>query len=374
MPVRTICKLWTLRATVVDAKIQILFGGFSCVFAGLIVLDNWPNLSHFPCLVFEYDGFSGESPVNLFIEENLLQHRAPLPRMRAEPKSLRPKTTTLLHESKKTSQGTKPKEAEPTSDSHNDILGTIGNTTVDVPAEVQSNTSVTYEPSRGSETTPQAIQSVTAGISQWPFPLPAEPATTSSSVTFTETTRATKNPTQPSESQATMRYIPATMMETSTQGVKYQMQTIPAETSALSSKPATNPATEASTTAPTSTMTITTHAVPSSAPTPPPAAPTTATTTQAATTTPEELTESLPTNSPFTWFSHTSLPPTAPETTSLAPTTPNPPTTTTTKQAVQMKWQHRVSWDEGKGESDEPMQRQEESPSRKSSKLTSNVE
>ncbi|XP_053710232.1 olfactomedin-like 2Ba isoform X1 [Synchiropus splendidus] len=42
---------------------------------------------------FEYHGFSGESPLDFFMEENLLQHRAARPWVRAGPRSFRPRTT-----------------------------------------------------------------------------------------------------------------------------------------------------------------------------------------------------------------------------------------------------------------------------------------
>ncbi|XP_031174092.1 olfactomedin-like 2Ba [Sander lucioperca] len=350
---------------------------------------------------FEYHGFSGDGP-HLLIEENLLQHRAPRPKTRVGTRLFRPKTTGPLHGSTKTSQTTKPKGTEPTSKTHNEVIRAIGTTSVDVSTDVQSDAfttrSITFKPTtttqktRTTDTAPQTTQRITTGITQWPTPLMAEPTGTSLSFTEKETTKTTMNTTQPSANTATKEVLPAfttrnmptTMMETSTQEVKDQMQTIPGSTAAHSSTLAPNPATEASTTSPASTMTITTHAAPTSTPIHPTTDSTVATSTGAATTTSEEETEStylsgstLPptTQRLFTLSPHTSLPFTTPVTTSSSAaaattTTTTTTATTTTRQATHVKQKYKISWDEEEGEEghpelDEPMQRQEESPSRK---------
>ncbi|XP_038571977.1 olfactomedin-like 2Ba [Micropterus salmoides] len=343
---------------------------------------------------FEYHGFSGDGPINLLIEENLLQHKAPRPRSREGPRSLRPKTTGSLHDSKKTSQSSEPKETEPTSKTHYEFISAIGTTSRDVSADVQSDTSVTFEPTtttkitRTTVTEPQTTQRVTAGITRLPVPLMAEPVGTALGITAKETTKTTVNTPQPSENTATKeillafttRNIPTTMMETSSPLLKDQMQTIPGGTAAHSSTLAPTPATEASTASPTSTVTITAHAAPTSAP----VHPTTASTTAAATT-PREENESTfssgstlpPTTQTLIKLSpHTSLPLTTPVTTSssatatTATTATTTTTTTTTRQAAQFKRKYKISWEEEEGEEvhpelDEPMQRQEESTSRK---------
>ncbi|XP_061744786.1 olfactomedin-like 2Ba isoform X3 [Nerophis ophidion] len=61
---------------------------------------------------FEYHGFSGDGPIDLLIEEHLLQHRAPRPR--PGPRSFRPVTNGLFRGSKKTSQTSTPKGTEST--------------------------------------------------------------------------------------------------------------------------------------------------------------------------------------------------------------------------------------------------------------------
>ncbi|XP_034736745.1 olfactomedin-like 2Ba [Etheostoma cragini] len=344
--------------------------------------------------LFEYHGFSGDGPINLLIEENLLQHKASRPKTRVGTRSFRPKTTGPLYGSTKTSQTTKPKETEPTSKTHNEVITAAGTTSVNVSTDVQSTfttRSVTLKPTRTTDSAPQTTQRITAGITQRPTPLMAEPAGTSLSITDKETTETTMNTTPPSANTATKEVLPAfttrnmptAVMETSTQEVKDQMQTIPGSTAAHSSTLAPNPATQASTTSPVSTMTITTHAAPASTPILPTTDSTAATSTRAATTTSEEETKSIdfsgltlpPTTQRLITLSpHTSLPFTTPVTTySSAPTTATTTTTTTTttaRQATHVKQKYKISWDEEEGEErhpelDEPLQRQEESPPRK---------
>ncbi|XP_068447497.1 olfactomedin-like 2Ba isoform X2 [Clinocottus analis] len=362
---------------------------------------------------FEYHGFSGDGPINLFIEENLLQHRVPRPRTRTGPRSFQPKTSGPLHGPKKTSQSTKPKETRPTSKTPSEFVSAGGSTTVDASTDIQSDSSaarsVTIGPTGTTQkastmfTAPQTAQRVTAGITQGPIPVMEEPSGTSSSFTAEETTKTTINTTQPSEIKATKevqpafttRSIPTTKRESSTQEVKEQMQIIPSSTAALASTNTPNPATEASATIPSSSKTIATHATltsapirsttaptpaPTTAPTPVPTtaptpAPTPASSTPAAASTPEETTESIvlsaltlppTTQRPITLPPHTSLPFTTPVTipSSSAATT----TTTTTRQAARAKQKYKISWEEGEEghpELEEPMQRQEESPSGK---------
>lgn len=297
-----------------------------------------------------------------------------------EPKALRPKKTGPLHETKTTSQAIKPNETQPTSQSHKSISAT-GTTTVDVATAVHSDASVTSGPTRSADTVPQTIQKFAAGISKWLFPLlRSEPSGASLSDATTQNTEGIRSETQPSENMATARNMPATVMETSTQEVTHQTQTIPDRTSAYSSKPAPKPA---STTAPTSTINTTAHAPPTTAPTLPTAAPTTVMFTQAAATTPEEQTESTvfpgstsPPNTQrlVTLSPNTSLPFTRRETTSMTTTIAAP---TTTRQAAENKPKRKVNGDEKEGgeqqrKLEEPMQRQEESTSKKPSKFTFN--
>ncbi|XP_039985167.1 olfactomedin-like 2Ba [Xiphias gladius] len=343
---------------------------------------------------FEYHGFSGDSPINLFIEENLLQHRVPRPRTRAGPRSFQPKTTAPLHSSKKTSQSTKPKEAESTLETHSESKSATETTSAEVSTDTQSDTStrrsVTFGPTsttqktRAADTAPQTTQRVTAGITEWPVLLKNEPASTSPSVTSKETTETTMNTTRPSEITATKEILsaftakktPTTMRKTTTLELKEQMQTRPGSTVANPTTLTPDPTTEDSTNSPTSTLPITTHAALTSAPVHTTAASTKATSVQATTATPEEETESTffsgstfpPATQRLTTVpSHTSLPFTTPVTTSSTATTT---TTTTTRQAAQVKRKYKISWEEEKGEEghlnlDEPMQRQEEFTSEK---------
>ncbi|KAK9519019.1 hypothetical protein VZT92_021776 [Zoarces viviparus] len=349
--------------------------------------------------LFEYHGFSGDGPINLLIEENLLEHRVPRPKTRMGPRSFQPKTTGPLHGSTKISQLAKPKETEPTSKTHDEFVSAVGTTSADESTDVQSDAStarsVTFGPTtnttnttrqtRTTDTAAQTTQRVTAGITQRPMPLKAEPSGTSLSITAKETTKTTITPTQPSETTATKEVVPAfttrntPIMKTSTQAVREQMQIIPSSTAALIRTHTSNTATEPSTTIPSSTTTIPTHAALTTAPIHPTTASTPATSTQAAAMTTEEKTEPAffsastlpPATLRLTTLSpHTSPPLTTPETTPSSATTTTT-TTTTTRQAAQVKQKYKISWEEeereeGHPELDEPMQRQEESPPRKS--------
>lgn len=334
-------------------------------------------------LVFEYDGFSGEGPNNLFIEENLLQHRTtPLPRRRVEQKSLR-----LLHESKMQSEESKPEETDHVSRSQDDFIGIIGSETADVSADVQSDASDTFGPIEIPDITPPNVQGVTVGASEQPFHF-TDPAATSSNAAATVTTATMRNTTQLSENAADP---PASVTETSSQRSEHQGEDVPKSTAAQPSKPVPSPTTEPSATTPPATMTITTHVASTTAPTLTTAAPTRAPSTQAATTEVVEESESnsilASTAPPSTQRSITSLPlttpvptsPTTTTTTTTRTTTTTTPTTaattaattTTTTQAAQIKRTHRIRWEDEREVLDEPMQRQEESTSRKASELTS---
>ncbi|XP_062250665.1 olfactomedin-like 2Ba isoform X1 [Platichthys flesus] len=323
---------------------------------------------------FEYHGFSGDGPMNIFIEENLLQHKVPGPRTRPGPRSLRPKTTPPLHGSEKSSQSTKPKESRSeTSDS----LGTFQSTShhsAEAKIVTSKRRSVTSAPStatrntRTTETTARTTQRVRAGITQSSNPLMDEPAGTRPSITTKETTATTMIPTHPSE-KTSLKEIPltrrtaATMMTTSILKLKEQMKTVPGSTAAIPSTRSPNPTTEAST----SSSSITTHAAVTSAPVHP-----TESSTAATFITPEE--EIKP-----TFFTDTTLPPTTQRPTTQPFTTPTTMsatatrttrTTTTTSQAPQVKQRYKISWEEEEGEEkrqglDELMQRHEESTSTK---------
>ncbi|KAK7888928.1 hypothetical protein WMY93_024488 [Mugilogobius chulae] len=67
--------------------------------------------------LFEYDSFSGDGPINLLIEENLLQHKTPRPRTKPGQKAFKSKTKHLFSNYRKTSQYGKFKETGPTRES-----------------------------------------------------------------------------------------------------------------------------------------------------------------------------------------------------------------------------------------------------------------
>ncbi|XP_008291452.1 olfactomedin-like 2Ba [Stegastes partitus] len=301
---------------------------------------------------FEYHGFSGDGPVNLFIEENLLQHRAPRPRTRAGPRIFRPKSTGPLQDSKKTSQSAKPKESEPTSKSYGSIHPS--------PARrVTSGPTAAAPESRMTNTEPQRTQRV-AEVTESPILQVAE----SDGASLSKTTLTTA---QPSENRATKEPVPAftntptAVWGTSNPELKDQMQTSPGSSTANPSSLSQSPTSAAQTTSPASTRSITTHAGPTSAPKPPTSAPP----TQAALTAPQEHSDAAD------FSGSTGLPAALPPDTTTTETTTSS-ATTSTRQAAQVKRKYKISWEEEQQvkephlESDEPMQRQEESAPRKS--------
>ncbi|KAK2835615.1 hypothetical protein Q5P01_016099 [Channa striata] len=226
--------------------------------------------------LFEYDGFSGDGTVNLFIEENLLQHRAPRPRVRAGPRSFQPKTVALIG-LKKTSQSRELQETEHTSESQHDVTSaTEAIKSLDVATDVQSDGDAarrfTVRPTTTTKTTgttdnaAQTIQKITAGIIEWPIYMMDEPSSSSKVVTTKERTRTTINTSQPSEktttedtlTSSTTTNAPTTMMESSTLDLKDQIQTTPESTAAGPSRFPPNPTMEM----PGFTTTITTPAAP----------------------------------------------------------------------------------------------------------------
>lgn len=316
---------------------------------------------------FEYHGFSGDGPINLFIEENLLQHRAPHSKTKAEPRSFQPKSTSPLLDSKKIT------ESERSSKTLHHLVKASRTTSVEVSPDGQSDAfttrSVTFGPTTNSA--PQNPAGDSTRTAKLTDTLRAEYTGTSK-----ETTEIALNETKASEKPATKetllalttRNTPARMTETSRFEIKDQMQTTSVGTPANPTTYSLNPT---SATIPTSAMSITTHAVPTSASQPiEPSATGTFTRAAAATATPQEETKSK-------YSSDSTVPPTTQKLTALTsdsvPTftttlsSATPATTSTTTQAAR---KYKISWEEEKGQegnlkSDEPMQRQEESTLRK---------
>ncbi|KAM8874383.1 olfactomedin-like 2Ba isoform 2-T3 [Spinachia spinachia] len=351
--------------------------------------------------LFEYHGFSGDGPVNLFIEESLLQHRVPRPRTRTGPPPFQTKKTALKN------------GPEPTSHTHNAFHSASGTTSVQVATDAQSDAptakSAMFKTTTSTETTRAAAAGTTGGVTaadaQRPRRWTTEPPGTPRSITAEETSGATMDATRGSEDAAPQEVLlafptinaPAPMAESSTRGAEPPGPIAGGGTAALSGSHAPNAATEASATI--------------GPPTAAPLHPTPPTRAAAAATTPQEETESA-------FFSTSALPPTAPRrVTSVPGTTPGTPppsdaptstispsstitttspisttsnitptstisttstvspsststTTGTTAAAAQVKPKFKISWEEEDGEEarrglEEPMQRQEESPSRK---------
>ncbi|MEQ2234041.1 hypothetical protein ILYODFUR_027830, partial [Ilyodon furcidens] len=289
--------------------------------------------------LFEYHEFSGEGPVNLFIEENLLLHRTPRPRTRTYLGSFRPKTTDPEHNSK-TSPSVKLKEMKPISRTHNEVISVGGNKSSDVSTEASTVRSVTAGPTSAAQsllikhTEPQTDQRVTP----WPG--------ASSTIIPAETTnQIIVNTTQPSHRPdikemalpLTTGYPPITEMETTSFEHKDQTQ-MTSDRDAMA---------QAQTTGPPSATTIT---PPSSASVPPILYPTSA--------------QTAPTHS-----SESTLPcDTALPTITAVPTSTK--VSTTAKQAVPVKRKYKINWEEEDVGAEnfgiqEPLQSNKDSTSRK---------
>uniref|UniRef100_G3PD32 Olfactomedin-like 2Ba n=1 Tax=Gasterosteus aculeatus TaxID=69293 RepID=G3PD32_GASAC len=297
--------------------------------------------------LFEYHGFSGDGPINLFVEENLLRHRVP-----------RPGTRTALT-----------KGPEPTPQTPPEFRSASGTTSVEVSTDVRSDASTakssTFEPNTSGTRAPGSAQRVTAG--NRPMSAMTE-LTTSLSIAGEETTNAAIEATRVSEDAATEEVAPTPTTESSTQGAKQRVQITGGSSAAvLSSSHAPNAAAGALTTIPPPTTSITAHGAVTTAPMQPTAASTPAAGTRAAAATPREKTKSA-------FFSTSAiLPPSTRRPVALSPLTSVPvttPGTTRPSEAAQAKPKFKISWEEEDGEEghpelEEPMQRQEESPSRK---------
>ncbi|XP_041861697.1 olfactomedin-like protein 2B isoform X2 [Melanotaenia boesemani] len=322
---------------------------------------------------FEYHGFSGDGSVNLFIEENLLLHRAPRPRMRPGFGSFQVKTSGSVRDSRKTIQSVTTKETEPISETHNEIISDAGTATVNVSpqstSDVATTPSVRFGPTSAvhqQKTTnmmPQTTQRHTPEVTKWPMSLVTEVVDSSLSITPEETTQITINTTQPSNNTTTKQMVLALTTvnasvaerETSSVEMRDQTQTLSGRTAAYPSTIARHPVAEASTTSTPSATAFTSSATVH--PTPP-------TSTQPDATTPQKETDS-------TDLSVSVLPPN-PALTNAATVAPfsSASTTTITRQSTRVKQKYKISWEEEEKEegyldASEPMQRQEESSSKK---------
>lgn len=265
------------------------------------VTFKWSKPSSFPTVVFEYHGFSGDGPINLFIEENLLQHRAPRPRARSTPS----------HGSEKSSQLAKSKE---TSQSQNDAVGD---------SDTEPVRSDTRRVTAGPTVTSPKAHAAGQGANERPMHVMDEPK---------ETSEATANGGQTTDSP---RATPAPEL-------KVQMPITAKSAAAGSSTRAPSPPTEGATlTAAVATYSAHVHST---------AASTTSTLDPAATAMPvgEMKSTQRPTTTPVT----------APQTTS-APSTSST-TATSTRRLLQAKRKYKISWDEADVEDrqlelDEPM-------------------
>lgn len=282
--------------------------------------------------LFEYHEFSGDSPVNLFIEENLLLHRAPRPRTQAWLRSFQPKTTNPVNSSKKLMPPVKPNETKLISETHNEIIGDSGIKSSDVSGEVSTARSITARETSAAQSLPikttdsQTHQTVT------PWPIPATAAAGSPSIVIpAETTNQTVVDTiQPSHwpdmketvPPLTAGYSPITEMEATS--VEFNDQT--QMTSDL------NAVVEAQTTGPPSSTSVTR---PTSAPVHPTLYPTSAQTDGSALQEKTAPTQSSESSSP----GDAALP-------TITPIPTFPKVTTTAKRADPVKRKYKISWEE----------------------------
>ncbi|KAM6921127.1 olfactomedin-like 2Ba [Xenentodon cancila] len=315
---------------------------------------------------FEYYGSSGDGPVNLS-EENLLLHKAPRSRARAGRRSFQSRMKAPVYNSEKTSQSIEVNETEPISETHNGITRDTGTMPVDVPADAQR--SVTFEPTSGEPTAPQTTQEATPEITTWRFPLNVEPVGTPQSIIPTETIQTAINTTQPSNNTAIMKTEQAstaknTLMDevkASSFSLRDQTHMTPGSTA---SHPTTLPLTLTAVDTATSLVSATAFPTPAAL-TSAPVQPASAASARTDATPPQEEINS-------SFMSESALPRGTSLPVATAVPTSSPATViTTTRKAPGVEQKYKISWEEeerveGHLDVDEPMQREEESPPRKS--------
>lgn len=276
---------------------------------------------------FEYDGFSGDGPVNLFIEEHLLQHRSTPFRSRGKVgiRAARTKATGLEGDARKTSQSTQPIPAQPattnnavTTPSKHVIteakatMSTIGNTVT-----VTQTKNTTLHSFNSSQTVGPPVIRAT----RWPIPMMVKPVSTPASQTTVRPLTQTVTTTMTTQ-------VPAITQEST-----MVVNETPVTTTDMPSTPRPSPSTAGST--------ITTMG----------------SKTRAATTSVHPLTTALYTDS-MTTTTAAPIPTSSgltkdPSTQRLSSTptpssTPLPPTTSTltTTQTASVKRKYSISWDE----------------------------
>ncbi|XP_061154238.1 olfactomedin-like 2Ba isoform X1 [Syngnathus typhle] len=295
----------------------------------------------------EYHGFSGDGPIDLLVEENLLRHKArPRPRQTVEPRSFHPVSTDLSHGSKKASRPTSlPK---PLSE---DIVD------VDAPtasATIATDTNTTSKVTLAPNTT--LLNPTTVNSASQSVPSNSSPDVTTTEMTKTTQADVTSTPTKDTQTLA----LETTSLEMSDQMTGAPISTVKDVT--------------------TSSGTHTTNI-----PTVTQVAPTTPQDTDRTTYFPTSSTNPPSTPPPVTTPVTTPPPPTAtikPTTTTTVPTpTTVKPTTTTTvpspttikttttvpSRTPAVKRKYKISWEEEEEdvEFDDIMQRQEGATTRK---------
>nr|XP_057928169.1 olfactomedin-like 2Ba isoform X2 [Doryrhamphus excisus] len=208
---------------------------------------------------FEYHGFSGDGPIDLLIEENLLRHRVPRPH--PGPRSFRPVTTGLFHGSKKTSQTTTQRDTEPTTKALTELITDI-DATSQKPLPTSSSQSLDLttfmdaSPTKETLTMSKPDEKVTTAVF------------TTRAITMETPSLGMSNPTQASElPNTTLKHVTTNTVTSpahSSTGKATQVTvTKPQETTILSVSPTTRflhtstPVTRPATTSPPATTTTT---------------------------------------------------------------------------------------------------------------------
>ncbi|XP_043986314.1 olfactomedin-like 2Ba [Gambusia affinis] len=306
--------------------------------------------------LFEYHEFSGEGPVNFFIEENLLLHRVPRPRIQNWLRSFRPKTVDPAHNAKKMSPPVKLKEVKPISETHNEIISDRGSKFLDVSGEASTVRSVTARATGATQLLPiKTTESQTdRSVTLWTIPSTVATGAPSTIIPAETTNQNIVITTQPSLREdikdigrpLTKGYYPITEMETTSFEFKDQTKT----TSDL------NAIAETQTTVP---LYATSNTPPSSPPVHPALYPT-STQTDASTL----YVKTAPPQSSESYTPGDKTPPTI----TVGPTFPK--ITTTPEQAAPIKRKYKFNWEEEDVmaddlEAQEPMKSQKESSSSK---------
>uniref|UniRef100_A0A4W5Q3U5 Olfactomedin-like domain-containing protein n=1 Tax=Hucho hucho TaxID=62062 RepID=A0A4W5Q3U5_9TELE len=318
---------------------------------------------------FEYDTFSGDGPANLFIQEQLIQHRAPQrAKGRAEPRAARPKSRDQVGGAWQTSQSTHPIQTQPDTaekvsiESETVAVTVTSNTPASPTGHKAEGQTVTATRNSGINSTMAETtgQTTTRGTER-PIPMMVKPAS------ITQTTEGPVTTTTTQVSKEVMRQT--TVRPTDTPVIALERTGLES-LRALEVKNKRPSETFASTSTVdklhTQRLTITTEASTINTKTT-----TVGTTTAAVTITPKTPTTTVllaTTTSPMErlTLSSTTQRPTTPSSTRPPATTASTTTTTTTIGQPQLaKRRYSISWEEEGGTPEDPKEPGQQTSTRK---------